>query len=158
MSQYKSYQEAKEWIKPLGLTNEKDWKEYTNSKFFPADIPKNPYEVYSKTKEWISWKDFFGMKKEKYISYDKAKEWAITLNLSTSSEWIEYTKKNNFPKNIPKDTARIYRKMGQWENWKDFLGKKNKYISYEKAKEWAISLGLKSRSKYTIPSSGCSWI
>jgi hypothetical protein len=44
-----SFKEAREFVRSLGLKNQKEWKEYCKSGNKPDDIPSNPWETY---KEW----------------------------------------------------------------------------------------------------------
>jgi len=46
---YRSYKEAREFARSLGLKNQKEWKEYCKSGNKPIDIPTNPWNTY---KEW----------------------------------------------------------------------------------------------------------
>jgi hypothetical protein len=47
--QYRSYKEAREFVRSLGLKNANEWKEYCKSGNKPDDIPAAPWNVY---KEW----------------------------------------------------------------------------------------------------------
>jgi hypothetical protein len=45
---HRSFKEAKEFVKSLGLKNMQEWKEYCNSGNKPDDIPFTPWGVYKK--------------------------------------------------------------------------------------------------------------
>jgi len=47
--QFRSFQEAREFVRKLNLKSQKEWKEYCTSGNKPDDIPSNPWEVYT---EW----------------------------------------------------------------------------------------------------------
>ena len=47
--QFRSFQEAREFVRKLNLKGQKEWREYCNSGDKPDDIPSNPWAVY---KEW----------------------------------------------------------------------------------------------------------
>jgi hypothetical protein len=49
LRQYRSFIEAREFVRSLGLKNHKEWKEYCKSGDKPEDIPAAPWMVY---KEW----------------------------------------------------------------------------------------------------------
>jgi hypothetical protein len=47
--QYRSFHEAREFTRKLGLKTSDEWKDYCNSGNKPDDIPSHPWTVY---KEW----------------------------------------------------------------------------------------------------------
>ena len=47
---YRSYKEAREFVRKLGLKNYKEWHEYCKSGDKPEDIPAYPEQVYMKRK------------------------------------------------------------------------------------------------------------
>ena len=49
LKQYRSFAEAREFVRSLGLKNQKEWWEYCKSGNKPDDIPANPWTTY---KEW----------------------------------------------------------------------------------------------------------
>ncbi len=60
----------------------------------------------------------------KYRSYDQAKKYAQSLKLKNRKEWSQHTKSKNFPKDIPVDPDRTYKK--KFEGMKIFLGNNKK--------------------------------
>ena len=48
-NEYRSYKEAREFVRKLNLKNTYEWKEYCKSGNKPDDIPAAPWDVY---KEW----------------------------------------------------------------------------------------------------------
>ena len=58
--QYKSYEEAKAFLKPLRITSRRHFVELYELGIIPADVPKNPFSYYSKHGSWISFPDFLG--------------------------------------------------------------------------------------------------
>jgi hypothetical protein len=46
---YRSYKEAREFVRALNLKGTKEWREYCKSGDKPDDIPSNPWDIY---KEW----------------------------------------------------------------------------------------------------------
>lgn len=53
---------------------------------------------------------------KKWVSYAKAKQWAIEQQITSSTEW--YRASSIRPKNIPANPYKIYK---EWKNWTDFL-------------------------------------
>ena len=47
---YRSYKEAREFVRSLGLKSRKEWQEYCKSGNKPDDIPERPWEIYEKTR------------------------------------------------------------------------------------------------------------
>jgi hypothetical protein len=57
---FRSYEDCKKFIYALGLKNSLEWYKFCKEKQKPDDIPNAPMHYYSKTGEWIDWKDFLG--------------------------------------------------------------------------------------------------
>jgi superfamily II DNA or RNA helicase len=57
---WRSYHEAKAFARSLGLSSNKEWREYVKSEERPLDIPVNPDQVYSKEGQWESWSEWLG--------------------------------------------------------------------------------------------------
>ena len=57
--------------------------------------------------------------------------------MNSQSEYRNFAKSENFPKNVPKAPASVF--GNKWKGWTDFLGKKNKFnynfFSYNDAKK-----------------------
>ena len=90
-----------------------------------------------------------------YRSFEKAREFARDLKLETGENWKEYTRgkfKNlpPLPKDIPAKPNRVYKGKG-WDSMGDWLGTnrvanyKRKFKSFEEARKFVRSLGLKSQ-------------
>jgi len=45
---YRTFPEAKKFIRSLGIKNQREWREYVKSGKKPDDIPASPWLVYSK--------------------------------------------------------------------------------------------------------------
>ena len=54
--QFRSFNDAREYVHTLGLKDKNQWEKYVESKDKPKDIPADPSSVYKK--EWISWGDW----------------------------------------------------------------------------------------------------
>lgn len=57
---YRTYEEAKVFLKPLRIISQQHFRELYKLGIIPDDIPKNPFAYYSKHKFWINFPDFFG--------------------------------------------------------------------------------------------------
>jgi len=123
---FKSYEEAQEYAKSLGIKDSKEWKAHNASGQRPSDIPSNPDEYY-KDKGWISWSEFLGNdnispSKRDILPFEEAREYVHTLGLRSKSQWEAYVKTGQLPKNIPTNAYQYYLNKG-WVSWPDFLGK-----------------------------------
>ena len=54
---FKSYEDAKTYLKKLGFKKRAQYLEWASSSKKPQDIPYNPITTY---KEWVSWADYLG--------------------------------------------------------------------------------------------------
>ena len=61
LREYRTFEEARNFARSLGLHNQHEWKKYATGNMKPADIPANPQGVYNK--EWINWFSRFGKHK-----------------------------------------------------------------------------------------------
>src|SRR5262249_41993518 len=87
---WRSLEEAKEFVHPLGLKSVVEWGKYTRGELkdrpaLPADIPAWPYDVYGKEKNWKGMPDFLGSKPSaKYVEFwpfPKARKYVRRLKL-----------------------------------------------------------------------------
>lgn len=165
-AEWRIFDEAKIFIRQLGLKNTLDWKKYCKGKLEgfdkkPDDIPTRPEYVY-KNCGWINYADWLGTDNIRkstninvWLSYEEAKKFVHFLNLKNYEEWISYINNELIdlplrPTNIPKSPNFVYKNEG-WINWADWLGLKtfNKkiidgYYSFEDARSYVHSLKLKS--------------
>jgi hypothetical protein len=136
---FRPYQEAREFARALKLKGEREWREYCKSGNKPDDIPSHSYSYYKK--EWKGWGDFLG---NEWRSFESAREFVRKLGLKFRKEWVEYCKSGNKPDDIPIRPEKVYKK--EWKGWRNFLG--NEWRSIESAREFVLSLGLKSNTKW----------
>ncbi|HJT83394.1 MAG TPA: hypothetical protein VJ697_02835 [Nitrososphaeraceae archaeon] len=148
---FRSFDDAKTFVHSLDLKNREEWKKYCRSGKKPNDIPSKPNSHY-KDKGWVSWGDWLGTntiasQNRQYRSFNEAREFARSLNLSSGTKWEEYIKNNKLPTNIPKYPYEHYKDKG-WVSWGDWLGTKTvapqnrRYRSFNEAREFARSLHL----------------
>ncbi len=154
LREYCSFEEARKYARSLNLKNVNQWVAHTKTKDFPRDdIPVLPYKTY-KGKGWISWGDWLGTEnvhKKEVRSFEKAREYARSLNLKSQNQWFAHTKTKDFPKDIPVVPSQKYKDKG-WISWGDWLGTgnvhKKEVRSFEKARDYARSLNLKSSTQW----------
>jgi hypothetical protein len=153
-SEYRSFKEAREFVRNLGLKSLNEWQEYCTSGNKPDDIRIQP-NLYN---EFIGYGDFLGTgntRNIKFRSYKEAREFAIALNIKNSKEWRRYAKSGDKPNDIPANPESSYKKIKEWKGWGDFLGTgrtgssvKGKYLHFKEAKEFVQKLGLKNQKEW----------
>jgi hypothetical protein len=154
---WRPFAEARKYARSLGLKKREEWVEFCKSGRKPNDIPGSPAKVY-KDSGWSGWGDWLGTgyvasPKRKYRSFEEAREYARSLGLSWWREWTEHAKSCALPPDIPREPRAVYKDSG-WVSVGDWLGTgnvatyKRKYRSFEEAREYARSLGLKSQTEW----------
>ena len=156
---FRSFSEAKRFVRKLDLKNLKEWRQYIKSGKIPNDIPHFPEGVY-KNKGWKNLGDWLGTgyihpRKIKYRTFVEARKFARNLKLESRPGWEKMIKTGNIPKNVPKAPWAFYRKKG-WANWGDFLGTRNvsgkdihkQFRSFKEARKFARKLRLVSQTDW----------
>jgi hypothetical protein len=141
---WRSFNLAREFVRKLGLKNQKEWLEFCKSNKRPIDIPAVPSRVYKK--EWTTLGDWLGTgiiatQDRKYVSVTKAKKFVRKLGLKNNKNWREYCKSGDKPDEIPNNPWYIYKNKG-WKGMGDWLGtgtlspteKSKNYLSSKEAK------------------------
>ena len=144
---WRPYEEAKKYVHSLKIKGVDEWRKYTRSKKLPIDIPLSPDKVYKKQFEGFGiflGTGYIANALRKYRSYDDAKKYAKSLNLRTTTEWENYTKLKDFPKDIPVNIGQVYQK--EFEGMPIFLGVE--LVPYELAKKFAISHQIKNQREW----------
>jgi hypothetical protein len=124
--EYRSFEQARNFVHSLGLKNQNEWWKYCKSDKKPkkpVDIPSNPAEVYKK--EWKSWGDWFGTDfiathNRKYLDFEPGREKACSLGLKSIEEYTKYVRSAK-PPGLPTYPDSFYRDKG-WISWGDWLG------------------------------------
>lgn len=175
--EWREFNEAREFIRELGIKNTFDWKKYCKGELKgfdkkPDDIPAAPDDRY-KNSGWINYADWLGTENVRkkmnninvWLSYKEAKRFVHFLNLKNHEEWLSYinnemTNLPSKPINIPKSPNFVYKNEG-WINWNDWLGLKtfnqnivNGYYSFEEARSYVHSLKLKSIDEWKYYTNG----
>ena len=143
---YKTFEEARKFVRSLGLKTQDAWHEYAKSESLPTDIPNTPRVVYKK--EWKSMGDWIGTdyianRYRIFWSYEKASAFLIKLGIKDKTDFERKCKSGKIPKEIPRDPRRVYKKQGTWKDWGDFLGTgrtANQNMVWPSAKEARIEI------------------
>lgn len=164
---FRPFKEAREFIRSLGLNNQKDWYNYCRGELpekgkKPDDIPANPMGVY-KDRGWVGLGDWLGTgalasSDRQYRQFEEAREFARNLGLKNVDEWKKYSKgelpeKGKKPDDIPANPGGVYKDKG-WAGFGDWLGtgtvanQNRLYRPFEDAREFTRSLRLSNRGDW----------
>ena len=89
-----------------------------------------------------------------YRPFEEARSFVQELNLKNAREWEQDRKSGNKPVDIPSNPNNTYEK--EWKGWGDWFGTgyiatyKRTFRSFNDAREFACSLGLKSGTEWEI--------
>ncbi len=117
--EYRSFEDARRFVKKLKLKNANQWRQYCKSESKPTDIPNAPNSTYKK--EWTSWGEFLGTgrisnqaKSKNYLPLNEAKkivqEIAKKHHIRTYDGWEKAVKAGLIPDNIPANPWATYSK------------------------------------------------
>ncbi len=164
---WRPFEEARDFVRHLRLKSAPDWYAYCQGKLKgveakPEDIPVKPERAYANT-GWIGLGDWLGTGtiapfRRKYRSFEKAREFARSLELKSSSEWFEYCagKRPGLPKlpdDIPAAVGSVYRSSG-FNGFGDWLGtnkvanQNRVYMPFKQARDFARSLKLRTQDQW----------
>jgi predicted helicase len=150
---FRTFEEAREFVRDLGLKSFEEWNDYCTSGKKPADVPSNAYRVYAD--EWVGWGDWLGTGRESnrlrtFRPFPEARAFARDLGLKSGNGWRDYCNSGRRPSDIPSNPNDVYEQSG-WTNWGDWLGTSSRrggWKSFKEARAFARGLGLKSSTKW----------
>jgi len=64
----------------------------------------------------------------------------------SKAEWQAYSRSGNRPDGIPAGPSTTY--ATEWTGWRDWLGNARNFLPFTEAREFARSLGLKSKAEW----------
>ena len=147
---FRPFDEARAFVRTLGVNSLEAWRAYCKSGKKPHDIPGNPNTAYAET-GWVGFGDWLGTGKiaisqRRFRPFLEARRFALTLQLKTIEEWRRYCKSGEKPWDIPSAPSSTYKHEG-WINISDWLGKK-RFRSFDCAREFVHSLKLRSTAEW----------
>jgi len=156
--QYISFEEAREFVRKLGIKTNNEYVKLHQQGRIPRYIPRQPHRFYKKQGSWTSWGDFLATgfvfaKYRQFKPFEEAKEFVRKLGLKSLSDYNNWWKKNR-PKDLPANANTVYTDMG-WTSWGDFLGTGSvasflkKFKSFEEARKYVSGLKLSGKGAYS---------
>lgn len=92
--------------------------------------------------------------KKKFRSFEEAQKYVHSLGLKNQKEWRQFARTDKRPKDIPTNPEKVYKNTG-WESMGAWLGtgtiapQLKEYWSFEKAREFVLSLGIKNQRDWS---------
>ena len=159
--EYKSFEDAKIFLKKLNFKSRTEWYKYYKEGNKPDDMPVILSKIYGKHPKWKGLSDFLGSdyirtNDRNYLTYKEAEDYVRKIGLKNVREWQVFSKSER-PINIPSNPKGHYENKG-WENYGVFLGngnKKNKlnaevFFSFEEAKDFLKKIKLKNTKEWNL--------
>ncbi|MDA9278994.1 DEAD/DEAH box helicase family protein [Schleiferiaceae bacterium] len=128
------HSEAKKYVRDNKINNLKEYHDFYRRDGKKLGFPFSPKDTYMTKGTWKGYEDFFGVqilsfREMKFLSFQQAKEIAISNKIKNRRSWHEFVRNFNAtlkPRAHPQ-------KYNEWISWEDFLG--TGYLSYEQAKQ-----------------------
>ena len=168
--QWMSYEEARRYIQ--GETIERTpindvakFQKWSKSGKRPSNFPSDPFRFYA-GKGWVDWFHFLGKTPRnptgQWMSYEEARRYiqGETIEgtpINVVAKFKQWSQSGKRPSNFPAHPWTVYAGKG-WVDWFHFLGTPRKtpraprisktiqWMSYEEAKQYIQSIGLKEDS------------
>ena len=157
--EYKSFEDARKFVRSLKLSGRKEWREYIKSGQKPDDIPSKPDGTYKK--EWKDLGDFLGTgnvsginRHKQFRSFQQARKFVRSLKLKSQPEWNAYRISGKKPDDIPSKPDGTYKK--EWTTWGDWFGtgrvanQNRQFRSFTEARKFVRSLKLKDNKEWKV--------
>ena len=153
------FEEAREFARKLNLKSTKEWREYCKTEAKPSDIPNYPSQAY-KGNGWNGIGDWLGSniiayRNKKYLPFEEARAFARSLGFKSEKEWLQFSKTNEMPDNIPAYAKQTYREKG-YLSMADWLGNNNvakvnrTFMPFAKARDFVHNLNLKNNREWRL--------
>jgi predicted helicase len=152
------FDEAREYVRGLGLKSVTDWNKYLKKGNRPMDLPFHPERTY-KYFGWKDWGDFLGtqnisMSKLKFVDYNIACKIVKEIGVTSKTEYHKLDRDILQKYNLPSNPDKNYKV--DWRSWGDFFSTGNKrngdkqYLPFDEVKKFALSKKFKNNRAYTL--------
>lgn len=146
---YLPFDQAKLYVRKLGFERKAEWNGWKRQRKRPAFIPSSPERTYL-NKGWVDWHDWLGFS---FLPFQKARTFMRKQKLKNRDDYWAWCSSGKRPKNIPSSPEKEYKHTG-WIDLGDWLGtgnkgrQKKKMLTYDQAKAYVQSLGIKTQQEY----------
>ena len=155
--EYRSFEDARAFVRTLGLKSFNEWRAYCETGRKPTDIPTVPHRVYADA-GWAGTGDWLGTGtvatlQRRYRPFEDAHAFVRSLCLKSQADWRAYCRSGEKPTDIPAQPQKVYVGAG-WVGIGDWLGsgtlatRQRRYQSFEDACAFVRSLGLNSAGQW----------
>jgi superfamily II DNA or RNA helicase len=146
---WRPFEEARVFVRGLGLESSTDWNTYCRSGKKPVDIPTDARRIYSDA-GWAGMSDWLGNGNRSpgdWRPFNKARAFVRSLGLESGADWKTYCRSGKKPDDIPIKPYSAYADAG-WAGMNDWLGNGKRppgdWRPFNKARAFVRSLGLES--------------
>ena len=112
-----SYEQAKEFIKEQDIKTAIQFYKWSTTEKRPSNFPSHPHVIYP---EWRGWREFLGVFKGEWMSYEEAKAFIQAEGITSMTAFRKWKREGHRPSNFPSNPERKYKE--EWTGWGDFLG------------------------------------
>ncbi|GHP00814.1 hypothetical protein KSF_108610 [Reticulibacter mediterranei] len=146
---YRSFLEARAFVRTLGLASGREWSMYCRSGNKPEDIPATPRKAYQT--DFVSMGDWLGThtvasQYKMYRPFQEARAFVHTLELRDEKEWSTYCRSGNKPEDIPATPRKAYQtdfiSIGDWLGTHTIATFKRSYRCFQEARDYVRALRL----------------
>ncbi len=156
-SRWRSFDEARAFVRSKGLTNQAEWRAFCRSGDKPDDIPATPEVVYKA--EWRGFGDWLGTgavapQDRQYRSFQAARAFVRSKGLTSGADWTKYCRSGERPDDIPTNPRRTYK--AEWRGMGDWLGtgavalRDRQHRSFQAARAFVRSKGLTTQAEWRM--------
>lgn len=146
------YQEAKELIRSLGISSLNDYLNIKEKS--QLGLPSNLKPYYQYQKEWVSYRDFFGVNYRgiEILSFNAARKLVQELNIRKIKDYRNLGMDFFRSKGLPSNPDKKYQAEG-WNGWSDFFGVEKfnseiEFLSFEEARKIVHQQKFNSRTEW----------
>lgn len=116
---WRPFEEAREFVRGLGLKGGQDWRDFVKTANKPSDIPSRPDVAYA-DQGWTSYADWL-RGRPRWLPFEEARVYVRELGLADTKDWLAFAKSDRRPGNIPSTPSSVYAGEG-WKGMEDWLG------------------------------------
>jgi hypothetical protein len=150
MIQYRTYNDAKEFLLDKNINSQREYFKYVTGRTYELRLPGNPRKFYKVS--FKGWGDLLSnnrvsLQDKKFYSYNDLCELVRNNNILSKRKYQIFYK-NSKDIFIPSNPDKTY---NEWKSWEEFLGKcKKNFLNFYSARNIARELNISSARDYEI--------